>query len=105
MPIDMTKLNEIAQEWDPTPFLKAIEQAAMQPAPMAQAGGDFASMMGQSPAGMQPGAMPMPQQPPQPPTVGPVGATPPPQQAAITPPRTQAQVDRIPSLKDILGGY
>lgn len=119
MPINMTKLNMIAQEWDPTPFLEAIEQASAMPLGDPQQGGamdmgagaDFASVMGGAPqpqgkmpgTGINPAALQMmqPKQAasPQAPAVAPNA----PRQVNIRPPE-MPQIGRIPSLKDILGG-
>lgn len=73
--IDETKLNILAQEWDPTPFLQALQSTAAMPGmtqpgqpPMGAPQGDYASMLGQMPQAQpqMPGGMPMPQMPGQP---------------------------------------
>lgn len=125
--LNMTKLNELATEWDPKYFAEAIEMASAQLSD-PQAGGamdmsgavaqpngpsgqppmDFASMMGTAPdmsklaAGMggmgQMLAAPAPQQQVSAPAVMPRG--PGPQMQFPGMPRTP----QIPSLRDILGG-
>lgn len=58
MPVNMTKLNVLAAEWDPGPFLEAIEQASAMPVADPQPGGamdmgvgmqGWADVMGQAP--------------------------------------------------------
>lgn len=118
MPLNMTKLNELAMEWDPGPFLEAIEQASaipLDPQPGGAmdmgAGGDFASIMGTAPqakpgtpAALPPQAMAglMPQQPQQPqvsaPSVAPRGPGPAMQFPGLP------RMAKVPSLRDILGG-
>lgn len=115
--LNMTKLNELAAEWDPTMFLEAIEKASaipIDPQPggamdMGQGGG-LADILGMGPkkpampAGM-PGAgaaagLMTPQAPavPNAPAVAPRG--PGPQMQFPGMPRKA----KIPSLGDILGG-
>ena len=125
MPLDMTKLNLIAQEWDPTPFLKASEQAlAMQQLPTTQP-----DLAGQAPGGMPgmsapsdwsalamegsaPGGNPMAALPP---GMLQAASQQPQQQVARAPaaaprkgPQMQfpglPQIGKVPSLKDLLGG-
>jgi hypothetical protein len=124
MPLDMTKLNALAAEWDPTPFLQAIEQAETMPAAGGAPGGamdmtgsanvpggDFASIMGAAP--QAPGAAPlspqmmkglMPQQPKPGAAPAPAVAPQAPRQLNIQAPALP-RIGKIPSLKDILGGY
>ena len=126
--LNMTKLNEIAAEWDPTPFLEAIEKAAAVPVdpqpggamdmsgavaqpngPSGQPPMNFASMMGTAPAGMagmaagmggmgQMLAAPSPQQQVTAPAVAPRGPGPRMQYPGMP------QIPQVPSLRDILGG-
>lgn len=46
MQLNPDKLNELAAEWDPTPFVTAMEQASAMPA-TGMVGGDFGWVNGQ----------------------------------------------------------
>lgn len=56
MPVNMTKLNMLAQEWDPQPFLQAVDAAgSLDPQPggamdMGVGMEGWANMMGAAPA-------------------------------------------------------
>jgi len=72
MPIDAYKLSQLAQEWDPTPFLQATEGGAMDmfgsaASPMQagnamQTGAPYASIFKPQTPGAMPGGSPLPPQ-------------------------------------------
>lgn len=126
--VDPYKLSQLAQEWDPTPFLQATEGAggamdmfgsAASPTSgvQPQQGMDFASILGMQPGGQAPGAMPaagigplpagMMQQFMQPPQVGhPAPAAAPHPAGMIQMPGVQMPraSQPVPSLAQLLSG-
>lgn len=123
--VDPYKLSQLAQEWDPTPFLQATQgaggamdmtgSAAVPTGPQPMQGMDFASILGMQPPGMTPGGSPgmMPLPPAmmqqfmqQPPAGHPAPAVAPKQAGMINlqSPAIPRAAAPVPSLQQILSG-
>lgn len=122
--IDPQKLASLAAEWDPTPFMEALNQpgaggamdmsgsAASPLGPQPQAGMGYGSIFADAPQGAAPGGAPIPaagmqqlmgMMHPQQPKI----QAPPPVMPRQGPPIQRVpmpQIDRIPTLAQILKG-